>query len=336
MPGNTETANRDVIRIALAQIAPVLLDRDATLAKVVQRIEEAAARECRLVAFGEALVPGYPIWLGRTNGARFDAADQKELHALYLEQAVQVKAGHLDEVCRAAAAGRIAVVLGTIERPSDRGGHSLYCSRIYINSDGSIGSVHRKLMPTHEERLAWGMGDGAGLVTHRLGPFTVGALNCWENWLPLARAALYAAGEDLHIALWPGSRRNTIDITRFIALESRSFVASVSCLIREPDVPAGIPQRERIAPTAGEIICDGGSCLAGPDGRWIVGPTTDREQLITSELDHARVREERQNLDVAGHYSRPDVLRLTVDRRRQATVDYVDLDAPSSGAHSGR
>jgi len=324
MTTRTNTANTAALRIGLAQIAPVLLDRSATLAKVVQRIEEAAARRCRLVAFGEALVPGYPIWLSRTDGARFDAADQKALHALYLDQAVQVEAGHLEEVCRAAAAGRIAVVLGTIERPADRGGHSLYCSRIYINADGSIGSVHRKLMPTYEERLAWAIGDGAGLVTHGLGPFTVGALNCWENWLPLARAALYAAGEDLHIALWPGSARNTCDITRFIAFESRSFVGSVSCLIREQDVPAGLPHRDRIAPKAGEIICDGGSCLAGPDGRWLVEPVTDREELIVAELDHARVLEERQNLDPAGHYSRPDVLRLTVDRRRQATARFID------------
>lgn len=324
MSSETNVANRDSLRLALAQIAPVLLDRSATLEKVVPRIEEAAARECRLVAFGEALVPGYPIWLGRTDGARFDAADQKELHALYLDQAVQVEAGHLDEICRAAAARNIAVILGTIERPADRGGHSLYCSRIYINQDGSIGSVHRKLMPTYEERLAWGIGDGAGLVTHPLGRFTVGALNCWENWLPLARAALYAAGEDLHVALWPGSKRNTADITRFIALEARAFVASVSCLIREQDVPADVPQRDRIVPAAGEVICDGGSCLAGPDGQWIIEPVTGREELIVAELNHAQVRAERQNLDVSGHYSRPDVLHLTVDRRRRAAARFLD------------
>jgi nitrilase len=313
-----------VLKVALAQIAPVLLDREATLGKVVKQVRAAAERGCRLVAFGEAIVPGYPIWIERTGGARFDADDQKRLHALYVGQAVQPEAGHLDGVRDAARQGSIAVILGTIERAADRGGHSVYCSRIYISGDGTIGSVHRKLMPTHEERLTWAIGDGAGLVVHALGPFRIGALNCWENWMPLARTALYAAGEDLHVALWPGSDRNTADITRFIAREARSYVLSVCGLIREQDIPADVPDRQRIAPTPGEIICNGGSAAAGPDGRWIVEPVTDREDLIVVDLDHGRVLEERQNFDPAGHYARPDILRLSVDRTRQRSVDWID------------
>ena len=312
------------LSVALVQMAPVFLDREATLAKVVPRIEEAARRGCRLAVFGEALVPGYPVWISRTDGARFDAADQKELHALYLQQAVQPEAGHLDGVREAARAGNIAVILGTIERAVDRGGHSVYCSRIYIEPDGSIGSVHRKLMPTYEERLAWAHGDGAGLVVHSLGPFTVGCLNCWENWMPLARTALYAAGEDLHVALWPGGDYNTRDITRFIARENRSYVLSVSGLLREQDVPAGVPHRDRIVPTAGETLLNGGSAVAGPDGKWILEPVTNREELLVVELDHTRVFQERQNFDPSGHYARPDVFRLTVDRTRQRAVEWID------------
>ncbi len=314
------------LSVALAQIAPVFLDRRATLERVIQRIREAAAKSCHLVAFGEAIVPGYPIWLGRTDGARFDASDQKELHSLYVSQAVQPEAGDLNDILAVAAEGGVAVILGVIERAADRGGHSLFCSLLYINPQGKIASVHRKLMPTYEERLAWAIGDGAGLVTHPLGPFTVGALNCWENWMPLARTAMYAAGEDLHVAIWPGSIHNTQDITRFIARESRSYVLSVSGLLREQDVPADFPHRDRMAIKPGETIHNGGSCIASPDGEWLIEPVVDREGLIIAELDHRRVLEERQNFDPAGHYSRPEVLQLNVDRRRHSAATWINQD----------
>jgi nitrilase len=179
-------------------------------------------------------------------------------------------------------------------------------------------------MPTYEERLTWAIGDGHGLRTHRLGNFTVGGLNCWENWLPLARAALYGQGEDLHVAVWPGSARNTEDITRFIARESRSYVLSVSGLMRAMDVPADTPHRSAITAGPGDTFANGGSCISGPDGEWLVAPVMDEEQLILATLDYGRVREERQNFDPAGHYSRPDVLQLTVNRQRQSTLRLLD------------
>lgn len=312
------------MRVGLGQISPVMLDRKATTAKMVSCVKKAAADGCRLVAFGEAVLPGYPIWISRTDGARFDAKDQKKIHAHYVDQAVVPERGDLDPVREAARAGKIAVIAGVIERAVDRGGHSLYCSLVYIDPDGDIGSVHRKLMPTFEERLAWGPGDGSGLVVHDLEPFRVGALNCWENWMPLARAALYAAGENLHVAIWPGCDHNTRDITRFIARESRSYVVSVSGLLAEKDFPAGFPHRDRVVPTTGEVIHNGGSAVAGPDGEWLIEPVLHSEGLITCDLDEARVREERQNFDPSGHYARPDVLRLTVNRRRQSPVDWID------------
>jgi nitrilase len=319
------------MKVALAQIAPVFLNRTATLAKVLQWINRAAAAGCELVAFGETIVPAYPLWICRTDGARWNAPDQKRLHARYLEQAVVVEE-HLHEIRTAAAKAGIAVILGVAERAPDRGGNSIFCSRIFISGKGpeagSVLSVHRKMMPTYEERLAWAAGDGAGLVTHHIGDFRVGALNCWENWMPLARAALYAAGEDIHVMLWPGSAGLTCQISQLVALESRSYVLSVSGVVRDQDIPIDVPERDRFV-RPGETLYDGGSCIVGPDGKWIVEPVTGREELILADLDIARVREERQNFDPAGHYARPDILRLTVDRRRHSAAEWID-DPPTA------
>ena len=317
------TAVSDKLTVGLAQIAPVWLDRDATLGKVVDWIERAAAAGCGFVAFGEALVPGYPFWIEHTDGARFESSLQKEIHAHYLDQAVQIEAGHLAPVCAAAERGGVAVMLGIIERPADRGGHSVYCSRVHIGADGMIASVHRKLMPTYEERLSWAPGDGHGLQVHRVGAFTVGGLNCFENWMPLSRAALYAQGENLHVALWPGNLRNTVDTTCFLAREGRSYVLAVSGLMRKQDVPAGSPAAAMLE-TCPEILADGGSGIAGPDGKWVIEPVTGREELLVATLDHREVRRERQNFDQAGHYARPDVTRLVVNRTRQGVASFRD------------
>jgi nitrilase len=170
----------------------------------------------------------------------------------------------------------------------------------------------------------WSPGDGHGLRVHELDGFRVGGLNCWENWMPLPRAALYAQGENLHVAAWPGSERNTADITRFLAREGRSYVLSVSSLMRRSDIGDHVPHAPVIRERAPDWLTDGGSCIAGPDGAWVVAPITGEETLITAELDLNQIYRERQNFDPAGHYSRPDVTRLEVDRRRQSTVSFRD------------
>ncbi len=315
------------VRVAVAQIAPVWLDRAATTDKIAGYVEKAADETADLVCFGEALLPGYPFWVERTDGARFDSALQKRLYAYYATQAVIIERGDLEPIQQRCRNRKIACYLGVIERAPDRGAHSLYCTLVYIGKDGAIASTHRKLMPTYEERLVWATGDGHGLRVHELGDFTVGGLNCWENWLPLARSALYAQGEDLHVAVWPGNLRNTRELTRFIALESRSFVVSASGLLRREDIPANLPQGDVLRETADAVMADGGSAVAAPDGAWLIEPVTGEERLAVIELDHRRVLEERQNLDVVGHYSRPDVLRLVLNRDRQGTLSIDDTAA---------
>lgn len=319
-------SNSHIISVALAQITPVWLDKNETLKKVEKYIQDAGKQNCDLVVFGEGLIPGYPHWIGYTNGAAWNSTVQKEIHARYVQNSIQIEAGELDEICDLAKTHQIAVYLGIIERAKNRGGHSLYCSLVYIDQNGVIQSVHRKLQPTYEERLTWSPGDGNGLQVHPLKDFTVGGLNCWENWMPLPRAALYGMGENLHVAVWPGSDHNTRDITRFIARESRSFVLSVSALMTKNDFAENTPHRDLILENVPEILTNGGSCIAGPDGEWIIEPVIHTEGLITAELDLNRVYEERQNFDASGHYSRPDVTKLVVNRERQQIVHITGRD----------
>lgn len=315
---------KNILKVALAQIAPVWLNKEATLQKIETTIQDAAKNKAELVVFGEALLPGYPFWLALTDGAEWDKKINKELHAHYVRNSIQIEVGELDSVCKLAKENSIAVYLGIMERAKNRGGHSIYASLVYINSGGEIKSVHRKLQPTYDERLTWAPGDGNGLQVHSLKQFTIGGLNCWENWMPLPRTALYGQGENLHIAVWPGSDHNTKDITRFIARESRSFVISVSSLMKKSDFPKDTPHLDAILTKAPEILANGGSCIAGPDGEWIIEPVLHKEGLIYQDLDFNRVYEERQNFDAVGHYSRPDVTKLTVNRERQSTVEFED------------
>jgi len=241
-----------------------------------------------------------------------------------VQNSITIEKGELDTICKLAKEHHMAVYLGIIERAQNRGGHSIYASLVYINQEGFIKSVHRKLQPTYDERLTWAPGDGHGLQVHPLKNFTVGGLNCWENWMPLPRTALYGQGEDLHVAVWPGSDHNTKDITRFIARESRSFVISVSSLMQKSDFPKETPHFDKIIKSAPDILVNGGSCIAGPDGEWIMEPVINKEGIFYETLDFSRVLEERQNFDVVGHYSRPDITQLNVNRDRQSTVFFND------------
>lgn len=311
-----------MLRVAIAQLSPAFIDRAEGTRRVLDAIATAAKDQAQLICFPEGYLPSYPFWLSEGHGARFDDARNKALFAHYSDQAVTIEDGHLDTICAALKDAKMAAYLGIIERPRDRSGHSLYCSYVYIDAGGVVRSVHRKLQPTYEERLVWSPGDGAGLVTHRLGEFTVGGLNCWENWMPLSRAALYAQGEDLHVACWPGNVRNTADLTPVLAKEGRSYVISVGAVMTREDVRDDLPFADEIKRWLGVNPANGGSCVCEPNGEFIIAPWANEMGVRFADLDPLRVREERHNFDPAGHYSRPDVTRLIVDRTRQSIATF--------------
>lgn len=307
------------MKVAISQSSPIWMNKTASLEKAESEIEKAATEKADLIVFGEGFVPGYPFWVSFTNGAEFDSKLQKDMFSIYFQNAVNVDSGDLGSIQKACKTNKIACYLGVIEKTNNRGA-TLYCSLIYINKKGKIKSIHRKLVPTYEERLVWGNGDGKGLKTHSLNEFTVGGLNCWENWMPLSRTALYAQGENLHIAVWPGSDYNTQEITRFIARESRSYVISASSTLTINDVPKHLPVYDLLKRNAPETLANGGSCIAKPNGEWLVEPITNQETMSFAELDMTEVVKERQNFDPTGHYSRPDVLSLKMNKKRQSIL----------------
>ncbi|HEY3608593.1 MAG TPA: carbon-nitrogen hydrolase family protein [Pseudonocardiaceae bacterium] len=306
------------MRVAAAQARPHWLDPAATTKKVVAWLEMAASQQVELVAFPETFLSGYPSWLEHTNAARFDDAGQKRAYAAYLAAAVELPGPELATIIEAAHDLGVFVYLGTTERV--RG--TIFATLVAIDPTAGVVSAHRKLMPTYEERLVWGIGDGHGLRVHQVGAAKVGGLNCWENWMPQARNALYAQGEELHVSVWPGNPRNTVDITRFIAREGRVFSLAVNGLLGLNDVPADFPLRAELEAAGVTDYCRGGSAVAGPDGNWIIEPIADQERLIVADLDMALVAQERHNFDPTGHYSRPDVFTVTIDRSRREAVHF--------------
>jgi nitrilase len=314
------------LRVGIAQFAPKWLNKEGTLEVIENALQEAAEKGVELLVFGEAFWPGYPFWLAYMDGAAWEVPANKALHAHYLHNAVVPENGDLNPIIARASALGISVYLGIVERAQDRGGHSLYCSLAYINATTGLCSLHRKLQPTYDERLTWAPGDGNGLQVHPLKGFKVGGLNCWENWMPLVRASLYAQGENVHIAVWPGNDFNTADITRFIARESRSYVISASSLMRREDFPSNTPYLEKFFQKTPKILANGGSCIAGPDGNWIMEPQINADGVFVSDLSLDSIYQERQNFDPSGHYSRPDVTRLILDRSRQSILSFGDAD----------
>ena len=312
------------MRIAGVQARPVWLDPAQTTAKVISLLEDAAHAGAELVAFPETYLCGYPFWVCRTNGAAFNDPRQKEAYARYLEAAVEAAGPEVTTIRQAAGDLGLFVLLGVTERGARCARGSTYCSLVAIDPDKGVVGVHRKLAPTHDERLVWARGDGHGLRTHEFRGVRVGGLSCWENWMPQARHALYCDGEDIHIATWPGWSALTADITRFIAQEGRVFSMSVSGLLSLDDIPNDFPMLDEIRAEYPVLPFDGGSGIAGPDGTWVVPPLLDEDKIVIADLDPIEVRRERMMFDPSGHYSRPDVFETIVHRRRQEAAVFDD------------
>jgi nitrilase len=315
------------MRIAAAQARPAWLDPDATTRVVVDHLQRAATDGVDLLAFPETFLSGYPVWVSRTGGAAFEDAAQKRAYAAYLEAAVTLDGPHVAEVVAAARDLGVFTYLGITERGVAHARGTVFATLLAVDPLRGLVSAHRKLRPTYEERLVWGAGDGHGLRVHEHRSVRVGGLNCWENWMPQARHALYAGGEDVHVSVWPGSSRLTRDITRFVALEGRVYSLAAGALLSMDDIPRDFPLYGELLAAEeehGPLSYDGGSAIAGPDGEWLVEPVSGKEAIVTAEVDPARVREARQSFDPTGHYARPDVFRVQVDRRRLSAAEFLD------------
>ena len=324
----------DAIVVAAVQAAPVFLDRDATLDKAVVLIQEAAGEGASLVAFPETWIPGYPSWI--YHAAKWDEPRSKRTFARLLENSVQVPSPATDALCASARDAGVGVVVGIHERDSDFSAGTIYNSLLFISAEGTILGVHRKLIPTHAERIVWGQGDGSTLHVFDTPLGRIGGLICWEHWMPLTRFAMHAKGEQIHVAAWPDADEVHHLASRHYAFEGRCYVVCVGSYATASDLPDDFELADAMGVAGDDILLTGGSGIVGPDGRWLAGPVDGREEIVCAELDIARIAEEQQALDAAGHYNRPDVFRLTVDERPRRQVEWLRAaNAPDEQAPAG-
>jgi nitrilase len=310
------------VRAAVVQASPALFDTPRSLERVADLTADAARRKAELVVFPEAFVGGYPKGhdFGVSVGLRTPQG-RDEFRRLF-DNAVEVPGPATEVIGAAARDHAVHVVVGVVERD----GGTLYCTALIFGPDGTLLGKHRKLMPTAMERVIWGAGDGSTLpvVPTRLG--RVGAVICWENYMPLLRAAMYARGVELYCAVTVDDRETWLPTVRHIALEGRCFVLSACQFVRRADLPAGYPT-ERFGASQ-DVLIGGGSCIVGPLGELLAGPVYGEGCVLTADLDRADLARAKFDFDVVGHYARPDVFRLEVNERAMKPVVF-------GGRHEG-
>ncbi|GER07230.1 nitrilase [Iodidimonas muriae] len=317
--------------LAIIQRAPVFLNLPASVDLAISEIEAAAKEGATIIAFAECWLPGYPVWLDEApKAALWNQEGAKQLYQLLSQNAVVLGDAYLSRLADAARRTGCYILIGSHER---RGG-TLYNTSFSFAPDGTY-IYHRKLVPTYTERLIWGRGDGSTLKTQETPWGVLGSLICWEHWMPLARAAMHAQTEAIHIAQWPTVNDMHQVASRAYAFEGRCFVAAAGCILSKdhvldgfaslkPDMPQALDILGSMPPEGSDLIQRGGSALIAPDGRYSVSPVYDREIRLMAPLDLGHLARERQALDSAGHYSRPDIFELSVNTKPQMGVVFKD------------
>jgi nitrilase len=302
------------VKVAVVQAAPVLFDRAASLQKACRLAAEASAQGAQVILFPEAFIPAYPRGLsfGTVVGSR--SAAGRRTWERYWANSVEVPGPATEALGEAARNAHAYLAIGVIERDTDTSGGTLYCTLLYFGPDGLLLGKHRKLKPTAAERLIWGEGDGSTLTAIRTGFGVMGGLICWENYMPLARMAMYGQGVELYLAPTADSREVWQATMRHIALEGRCFVLGCNQFVTKamyPDDLEGIEELE----SQPEVMCRGGSVIVSPLGEVLAGPLYDEEGILYAELDMGDVVRGKFDFDVVGHYARPDVFKLVVNER---------------------
>jgi len=300
------------VRVAVVQAAPVLFDREATVEKTHRLALEAASEGARLILFPEALIPAYPRGLsfGMVVGSRSPAG--RQTWQRYWEQSVDVPGPTTEALGAAAREANATLAVGVIERDATFSRGTLYCTLLYFGPDGRLLGKHRKLKPTGSERLIWGEGDGSTLTVIDTDCGKTGGLICWENYMPLARMALYGKGVEIYLAPTADARDTWQATLRHIACEGRCFVLGCNQFVTKAMYPDDLPGVEELEGQP-DVMCRGGSAIVSPFGHVLAGPLYDQEGILYADLDMGEVARSKLDFDVVGHYARPDVFQLTVN-----------------------
>lgn len=311
-------------RAAAVQASPVFLDREATLDKTIGLIREAASKGANLVVFPETWVPGYPFWYMYVS--RWQYAPGKRAYARLYKNAVDVPGPFTEALGKVAKQEGIYIAIGVNERVTSG---TMYNTIVFIGRDGSLLGKHRKLVPTFHERMVWAHGDGSTLDVFNTGIGNLGGLICWEHWMPLTRHALYCQGMQICASVWPQANPMALIACQNLAHEGRCFVIVSCSYLTLSHIPENFELKQEIE-SVPEVIFNGGSAIIGPDGKYLAEPVYDLETIVYADINRERIIEEKQSFDVIGHYARPEVFKLTVNRQAFSTFqtinEAVDLD----------